>query len=348
DKVVIIQGKNDVKRSSPGELVLGAGGEVVVDEPDDGGDFELGSLEDYLADAEEWKARLEQVREWLGKLSGDGAGDDGPPGETFQERLARQVAEKGYANVIAERLVAVAPAFEVHEIIADGVASGSLPGDLIDIRVSNFSTSPALSAKPLRMTMASQSGALNAEFALGGRTAAPSDNVVRFSLTGLSTESIASSLAKGGEAPLSGGTLDLSLDGTWAEQGVGFLDLPLAVTLHGVTVDLPGGAQTVDGVTLTFHISGPIDDPTITFDDDALTDALVEGAKAQLNDEVDRRTEELEGEIDAKKSELQAELDAKKAEAEAELEDELKGKLGGLLGGSLFGGKQNDGDDDGD
>lgn len=329
DRVVVVQGKNNVVRSSPGILV-GPQPEP-VDEPDDAPTQTGagGSLEDYLSDAEEWKERLDQVRDWLDKLSSDEDGDGGHEGETLEERLAREVAEGGYANVIAEHLTQVAPAFMVHEIIADGLDSTYLPGDLLDVRVTNFSTAPELSDDPLRMTMKSQSGAFDAEFALGGSTAAPSDNVVRFSLAGLEVDRIAKSLAKDGKALLQGGTLDLSMDGAWAEQGVGFLDLPLAVTLRGVTVDLPGGSRVVDGVTLMFQISGPIDDPSIAFDDGAFTELLLAGARAQVDEEIDRRKDELQGELDAKK---------------AEAEEELKTKAKGLLGG-LFGDKD-DGDDD--
>jgi len=340
DRVVVIQGKNNVLRSSPGILVGAQPGPV--DEPDDAPTQTGagGSLDDYLSDAEEWKERLDQVREWLDKLSSDEDGDGGHEGETLEERLAREVAEGGYANVFAEHLTQVAPAFMVHEIIADGLDSTYLPGDLLDVRVTNFSTAPALSDDPLRMTMQSQSGAFDAEFALGGSAAAPGDNVVRFSLAGLAVDSIASSLAKDGKAPLQGGTLDLSMDGSWAEQGVGFLDLPLAVTLRGVTVDLPGGSRVVDGVTLMFQISGPIDDPSISFDDGAFTELLLAGARAQVDEEIDRRKDELQGELDAKQAELQGELDAKQAEAE----DELKSKAKGLLGG-LFGDDDDGGDD---
>lgn len=374
DRVVVIQGKNDVRRASPGELF----GKVIeaAQLADDAGQAGPGrSLDEYLADAKEWKQRLRQLREWLDKLSADDDGEGGSGAETLEERLAREIAEKGYANVIAENLRREAPAFVVHEIIADGLSSSRLPGDLLDIRVTNLSTAPELSAEPLRLTMRSRSGALQVEIALGGRSAAPDDNVVRFSLSGLPVESIAGSLARGGKSPLSGGTLDISLDGTWASEGVGFLDLPLSVTLRGVTVALPGGARTVDGVTLLFQISGPIDDPTITFDDGALTDALLAGARAQIEGEFERRKDELQSEIDSREAELQAEIDARKAEAQAKLdaklggflgdvdgqpadadpldqakkkaEKELKSKAKGVLGG-LFGGKKKKDDDDGD
>jgi uncharacterized protein (TIGR03546 family) len=372
DRVVVIQGLNDVQRDSPGELFVTEEDEEPAAEEDDSGARVPGrNLDEYLADAEQWKQRLDQLRDWIDKLAPDATAEGGTGDESFEQRLAREVAAKGYAGVIATHLVREAPAFVVHELIAEGLSSSHLPDDPIDIRVTNISSAPELSDKPLRMTLRSQSGKLDVEIALGGRSAGADDNVVRFRLSGLPVERVAGSLARDGAAPLQGGTLDISLDGTWAKEGVGYLDLPLLVTLHDVTVELPGGPRTVDGVTLSFHISGPIDDPSIRFDDDSLQDTLIAGIRADLEGEFDRRKQELQDEADAKRAELeaasQAKLDDKlagllgedsqqldpdadtveqlKKQLEAKAKKDLEEKAKGLLGG-LFGGKQKDDGDD--
>jgi len=332
DRLVVLQGRHDVKRQSPGVLFANDHG---PDEADEEPDIRVPGrhLGAYLADAEQWKQRLDQLRGWLDDLTPDGSGDGsraGPGDESFEQRLAREVAEQGYARMRAGHLVREAPGFVVHELIADGLSSSHLPDDPIDVRVTNISSAPELSDEPLRMTLRSRSGQFDVEIALGGPSASAADNVVRFHLSGLPVERVSESLAVDGDAPIKGGTLDISLDGTWAQAGVGHLDLPLLVTLNGVTVGLPGGPRTVDGVTLTFHVSGPIDDPTVRFDADSLTDSLLAGARDEVEGEIDRRTQELKDEIDSRRDELKAKSQA---------------KLGKMLG-DLFAGKQKD--DDGD
>ncbi len=325
DRLVIVDGATGARRTSPGSLVgpapepdLGPTAEEVAQ-----GDSK--SLEDYLADAELWKNRLAQVREWLDTLS-SGEGVEQETEESFEERLAREVAAKGYAAVSARHLLTDAPTLLIREIIAGGVRSEQMPGELLDIRLANVSTQPSLVDQPARMSIVAQSGRLDVDVGLGGASAEPADNTLKFILKGVASETVAGSLQVDGKPALSKGTLDFSLNGTWIGGRVGELDLPLDVTLHGVTVALPSGARKLDGLTLPFGLRGPLDNPRISFDDDAMADALLAGVKAELTAEVDKK---------------KAELEAKKDEKLDEVKDELDDKIGDALGG-LFGDDKDD------
>lgn len=360
DKLLIIDGLQGAPRSERGELVgerRPASQAPAAGEAEQG--IDSGTIREYFEDAGKLEQRLAQVREWLETLSDEGEGDPDQvgavPGETLAQRLAREVELLGYGRVRAKGLRSDAPALLIRELLAEGVATVGLGDELVDVKGSFLSTDPALVKEPAQLSVRSRAGTLNLQLGLGGQEAQPADNVVRFQLRGLSGDTVGAMLAKG---KLSGGTLDVDLDGTWDGGRVGMLDLPLNVTLRGVIVDIVGGPRQVDELVLPFGIRGPLDNPRISFEGDALTDALMASAKAELQGHVDDAKAKLddaksqaEAEVAAQQAAVaakQAELAAKQKEAEdkakAALEAEkkkAKDKLGGALGGLLGG------DDDG-
>ena len=102
-----------------------------------------------------------------------------------------------------------------------------------------------------------------------------------------------------------------------------FVDLPLMVTLKDTTLSLAGRTATkIDQLVIPIGVRGPIDDPRITVDDPALTDALVKAGASEL-------AAELQGKINEELKEAGIELPG-------ELDDvgaAIKKGLGDLLGG---------------
>jgi len=336
DRLVVVDGASGAARAQPGQLIGPPPEPPPPPAPKAG--LPEKSLDEYLADAKQWKQRLSQLREWLDGFSKPEPGEAGEGGaaeseESLSDRLAREVAAKGWAHVAAERLVHDAPALLIREMVAEGLASTQVDG-LVDLRLTNLSTQPALVPEAPRLSLRSQDGRLDVDIALGGASAAAADNTLRFVLNGVPTAAVAGSLRAGDSAVLSGGTLDFSLDGQWLGGEVGQVDLPLAITLRGVTVALPSGARRVDQLTLPFGLRGPLDNPAISFDDDALQAALLSSAKAEVQAVVDQKTAEAEALAAQKKAELEAQAAAAAQEAGAKAEDEISDALGGLFGGS--------------
>jgi uncharacterized protein (TIGR03546 family) len=333
DRVVVSEARHGAPRASPGVL-LGPEPEP-PDPPEAEGDER--SLEDYVKDAEVWRERLQQVRDWLDGLAGDDRGEggdggdsdgDGVPDETLAERLEREAAASGYASVVASHLIEGAPTFAIGELLAEGLVSSALPDETLDVRASNLSTQPSLAAGAPRLQVDSRSGALKVDVGLGGLSSAPAANRVLFRLTGFPVDRIAGSLEVDGTPPLSGGTLDLVLDGNWSAGRVGWLDLPLTVALHDTTLQLGGKAQAVKAFTLPLGLRGPIDDPRISIDDDQLVQSLKAAGAAELSRRVDEKQDELKSEAEQK---VQDKLDEA---IDEKLGDKAKDALGGLLGGS--------------
>ena len=332
DRIVVVDGRSGTARATPGVLV-GPAPEPAGDEaPEPKPGVDEKSLEDYLADAEVWKERLAQVREWMETFAGDE--EDADPAaeeESLRDRLEREIAAKGYAAVLSRDLVRDAPSLLIREVVAEGLQSAQLDG-LVDVRLLNLSTQPALVDEATRLTLQSEDGRLDVDVALGGASAAATDNTLRFALLGVATESVAGSLEVSGEPVIAGGSIDFVLDGQWAGGQVGQLDLPLDVTLNGVTVALPTGARRVDQLTLPFGLRGPLDDPRVSFDDDALQQALLAGVEAEIQAVVDDTTAQLEAEAAAKQAELDAKADEALDDAKGKLDEEVSDALGGLFG----------------
>lgn len=358
DRVVVVDGANGAPRQNPGEL-LGDADEDDDDQGsgpgaggggDDGEDDDLFDI--YVKEGAKWQERLEQLQEWLEAL-GEGEAD-GPPDETLEERLEREIEELGYAGVRASHLLGEAPLLVVREVLAEGVVSTSLPGELLDIRILNLSTDPELVEGAPRLVIRSRSGALDLDVALGGPARPASENTLRLAWTGLSTDAVAARLSDSLAERLAGGTLDLSLDGRWQDNVIGRLDLPLTVTLRDVQLEVSGSQRAFSRLELPLALSGSLADLHVELDDDDLQQALRDGLEGELRSELDRRKQEAEDELrdklsDKLEEELGGGLDPD-ADAQEQLEAQAKQKLkekaaeevGGLLGG-LFG----DDDDDG-
>ncbi|MDG2148845.1 MAG: hypothetical protein P8N09_04900 [Planctomycetota bacterium] len=331
DRLVIVDGATGAARSSPGVLTAPVPEPAPHAKKGNGGLKEAGkNLDEYLANAKEWKDRLAQVQEWLDTLSPDDGGDGGDggavKGESLRDRLEREVAAKGYAGVSADHLVHESPSLLIRELVAGGVRCDQLDGEPLDIRIENISTQPSLVLEPARLTVVAQDGTLDVDIGLGGAAANPAANRLKFVLKGVPAESLSGSLEVDGKPVLSDGTIDVSLDGHWAGGEVGQLDLPLDVTLHGVTVRTPMGGRAFEKLTLPFGLRGPMDNPQVSFDGDALHEAIMAGAAAQLDAAVDAKTAEARGALEDKANEHLK-------DAQSQLGDGIGDALGGLFGG---------------
>jgi len=292
------------------------------------------TVEDWMKDAEKWKERLAQARDWLKKLTAR-------PKDPVA--LEQEIREAGYARVIARHLIEGAPSFLLRELRLDGVRAAQLPGEVLDIHGSNLSTDPALVKEPPKLTIRSRSGTLKFDASLteGGTTP-----VTDLSMQGLSVDTIAGRLRAPGGPPVRGGTLGFELRGKLIPDARdGFrLDLPMLVHLQGTTLNLAGAAPTpVEKLTLPLGVSGPLTGPKVTLDAQALANALTAAGKAELAKLVNEQAGKLGGEAGkaaagllqgAKTPEQIAEEAKKKIDEEAKKQmEELKKKLPIPFGG---------------
>jgi hypothetical protein len=326
DRVVIREATSGEPRIVPGTRVGPTPPEPEQPPPVEG----TKSLDDYLKDAGVWKQRLSQAQRWLERLSGPGedatAGAQAPEAaggttETLEERLRRQIEERGYHNVKAEHLVRQSPTFTVTELVAEQVKAAQLPEETLNIVGRHLSTHPALLNETPELEIISSANKLGFSTRLGQFSAVPTNNTLSVHYHGLPTETVAGQLKLAGEQPLRGGTIDLDARGTWSTAAGASVNLPLRATLHQVTLAVAGMQPTeVETLEIPIGIEGPLDRPRIRIDDQGMAKALARAG------------------VQRAKTELQS-----KAEAELKKQagDQL-GEQGSQMLRGILGGKKND------
>ncbi len=262
------------------------------------------TLEEYIQQAEVWRERLAQVRQWVERMSGpEEAVEDDPAKrrETLRERLERQVAERGYANVRATHLVKGAPTFMVYRLDAEQVRAAQLNGATVDIRGRNLSTHPHLADEPPSVLIESSDDRLRAFVSLDHAVSADTTSTLEFFFLGLDTDTIVRQFL--GDRVIRGGTMDLFASGNYGREGPGWIDLPLRVAMHDPNVSVGGSNRDVSLLEVPIGLRGPLDNLMIMLDDSKLADALVRAGATELarqfDDQVGERIEDvLEGASD--------------------------------------------------
>ena len=273
DRIVVSGGRLSEARRVPGQRVEGAPeARFGIPLPD------AESIEGYLANAQLWRERLAQVKSWLDRLSSpspDAApASDAPAEETWSERLERLAQERGYAALIAERLISDSPTLMVSEFEADSVRASWLPEETLTIRGHNLSTQPWLSDAIAAVEVNSSKDTLGFTVKTGA------ESQVTAHYRGIPAARITEALKK---PLLEGGTVDLALAGTYSTID-GTINVPLDVTLHDTTVQVAGRAVPLDNFTLPVGLSGPLDSPRIKVDADQLGRIAKEAGTQLLKD----------------------------------------------------------------
>ncbi len=326
DRLVASEASTGEARATPGVLVRPR-----PEPPEKTGEGK--TLEDYLEQAEKWKGRLEQAREWLEKVNDKKPGDAGtgpgapPEGkrETLRERLAREVAEKGYARVAASHLVDGAPSVLIRELVVEGMTAADAPGEVFDARGENLSTQPWLVEGAPKVSVRSRSGLYEADVTLGSAASGGGNSTLLLARRGIPADRVSSALtggSAGGDQPLlAGGTVDAVIEGAFRPD---WIDLPLNVLVKNSTITLPGaGSAAVSELRLPIGVKGPMDAPGLNIDAQAWSTALAQAGATQLANKVRGRVEE----------EVQQEVDRAREKVEEKIGDEVKERLGGLLPG---------------
>jgi uncharacterized protein (TIGR03546 family) len=331
-KLVVHEARSGAPRATPGERFTPP---AEPEPPADGpglGDY---SIEEVIENYQLWEERLKQVRRWIEDLSPQRPDAKAPTEgelETLSERLAREVREKGWFGVKQGDLVDEAPTFLLSELSVQGLALAALPEQVFDLQGRALSTQPWLVDGAPRVELASRDGRIRIVLDLAPASRAGGNGAIAMSWKGLSVDAVMAQLKLGGKAPLSGGTLDLTIDGAWDQGRIGVVDLPLVATFHDTVLAIEGLKPTpLDALELQVGLKGPIDSPSIRFEPSSLTEALKKAGKAELARQVQSRLKDELG-VD-----VPVDTGAAGEVLEKELEkaagDQTKGLLDKVLGG---------------
>ncbi len=245
------------------------------------------AIEDYLRNAAAWKERLAQARRWLAQLETASAHGYAPEdGEQSSARQRLEAAAHGYAQIKATHLVESAPTLLVSRLEITDLTVDALPGERFRFTGRNLSTTPALVAEPFALSLAADSGAIRGTVQLAGRTGGA--NLLELQWQGLPAEKLSRQIAVKGEPVFAGGTLDLRFAGALDPRDA-TINVPVRITLHDTTLHLGGRTQPVRELSLPFTLTGPLDNPAIRIESQALGRALAQAGAGRLLDETGER-----------------------------------------------------------
>lgn len=322
DRVEIVEAVHGMKRAKPGELVGDPPEPSPTPSESNGGK----TLDNYLNNAETWKQRLGQVKRWLDKTSGSGAqqatskaktATAQPQEESLEEWLNREIQAKGYAHVAASHLIQGSPSLQIDLLNAARVTTALFPEETLTLQARALSTEPHLVARGPGLTLTSSGGTIDLALTLDGASAQGGPNRVKLALTDLSAAGLGGQLAQKGA--LSGGAVDVTLDGEIQDRGGAWVDLPVGVTVKNAQIKFSGQDLPIKRLDVPIRLRGPLDNPAIIVNEKRLSDSLAKAAQGAL------------------KSKAKA---MAKKKLKNKLNDKLGGKADGLLdglGGKLFG-----------
>lgn len=255
------------------------------------------NIEEYLKNAQVWRERLAQAKQWLDKVSGPSAPTKGvapAADESLETRLRRLAAEQGYIRVKATHLIEGAPTFLVTELQAAQVKVSQLPGEVLEVTARNLSTQPSLTRGAPEIALKSASDRLGFNAKFSGLAATGGDNALAFHYRGLAVDSVMQDLKVSGGTVLSGGTIDLAATGRYLAAD-GSIDLPVEATLKNTTLTVGGRATKVSSFTLPIGITGSLANPKIKVDSKALGNLVLKAGTDALKDKATEKLKESIG-----------------------------------------------------
>jgi hypothetical protein len=267
DRIVVDVAASGVARETPGRRT------DTAPAPQEGGEAPAEgyeTIDDYLNEARVWRDRLAQLRSWLEKIA---PSDKPPKDEKLEEKLRRQIRERGYAWASADHLVRGAPTLLISELRIERLQALQVGGKQLNIVGTNLSTHPHLSPGPPHLTVRAADDTILFEVGPG--------MALSCAIRGIQGDAIGGALKA---APVSGGTVDLAAKGRWEGAGTGGVDLALDAVLLGTTLKVPGSGEPrrIERLQLPLAVKGTLDDPRVLLRDEDLAKALVAAGQKEL------------------------------------------------------------------
>ncbi|HLS27578.1 MAG TPA: hypothetical protein VK041_02945 [Opitutales bacterium] len=295
ENLQIIDAATGEKRQLPGVLTRSLP-EPPPEEPGEGK-----SLDDYIQEAKKWRERLNQLAEWVEKVSGPEKEPEEEITPESEEERQRRILQDGYRRAVASHLIEKSPTLLISYASAEKMRMTQFPDETVDVIAENFSTHPRLVEEPPRIMIRSSEDSFLVDADLAGLSGRSAANSLEFVYLGLPVDQVADGLKFSGQTPIQGGTIDLRSRGTWQ---ISNLNLPIEVTLRNTQLSIPEiGDTAIEELLLPIGIGGSLRSPRIGFTNEDFTDALAKAGKAELSRRLQSETDKLRGKIEEKAEE---------------------------------------------
>ncbi len=291
DEILVSDIKFDQKRDTPGQVIekpqqeSSSSGQTDSDVDN----VDLGTLDKYFENAKKIKEWIAKIRRWIPKSEIDA---EPTTPQRYLDYLTAKSAQSPTVKMLAKKIIADKVELDINQF------------GLSTITVANVSNAPAAAGLPIEMDIQSQSGGAHVKL-IWHFESDEEPGKISGMFEGIDMALMQSELNRSNAVQFSGGKASGTIEGRLTRDRV---DLALNVNIK----DMQAGAgekglfgldqktsaevlKVMDNLDLTIQIVGPVTEPRIAFDSEALsktfTDKLKQAGKARLAEEVNKQLE---------------------------------------------------------
>ena len=283
------EARSGMPRTSPGQLTGPFIGPVAITAPTSD---EVGN---YLEDAAAWVDRLRQVqallKRWGGVIPEGSEAEPAIDSPSYRAWLDEQIAQSGYTGLSFAPIEEGYWSALAEKVSVDSIRIAALADKNLTVLAENLASNPKQIAVSPRIEVTSDDESIGVLIQLDELSAAGA-NRLELSFDSLDAQSTLSTLKLAIAKRVSGGQIDLRLDGEFRYAGEGELNLDLLATLRDSELIIKRRKLRVANFEVPVKVRGSFAAPKVEVNNKALEDQLKGVAEGALKDEAKSRVED--------------------------------------------------------
>ena len=289
DEVTAQQASSGMPRTQPGELVGPLIVPTAITAPS------ADEVGNYLEEAELWLERLKQVQAWLKRW--EGRIPDGPQTKpelgspSYEDWLKEQIAQSGYTGLSFAAIEDRYWSALARTVSVDSIHISAIDDKNLTLLAQNLGSDPELQEISPRIEVSSDDESVNMLVQLDELSGVGA-NRIELSFEGLDAQSTLSSLKPSIAKRVTGGQINLNVNGAFRYADEGELNLDMLATLRDSELVIQRRNVPVSEFKVPVFVQGSFKAPKIRVDNKALEDQLKHIATDALKDEAKSKVEE--------------------------------------------------------
>lgn len=263
------------------------------------------ALWEIFVEGRRWQARLAELQGWLERWERSAAPAPRPEDPGYEAWLEGQLAAAGYGVAVHSPIATAYWGLDLRKAELENLRLAALGDQAVSLSLAAIGDLPLREGRAPKLSLRSEAFDFGLELTLRALAGAE-PHALRGQLRGLPLEAALAQLQPTLRSKVSGGTVDLRLEGTFDHRAGGALALEGFAELRGVSLTVGQRAVPVETLRIPATFQGTLTQPRLVVDREALETQL----KALAGDAV-------------------------KAEAQETLERAVRKKLGGQLKGLI-------------
>ncbi len=263
------------------------------------------ALWEIFVEGRRWQARLAELQGWLERWERSAAPAPRPEDPGYEAWLEAQLAAAGYGVAVHSPIATAYWGLDLRKAELENLRLAALGDQAVSLSLAAIGDLPLREGRAPKLSLRSEAFDFGLELTLCALAGAE-PHALRGQLRGVPLEAALAQLQPTLRSKVSGGTVDLRLEGTFDHRAGGALALEGFAELRGASLTVGQRAVPVEILRIPATFQGTLTRPRLVVDRDALESQL----KALAGDAV-------------------------KAEAQETLERAVRKKLGGKLKGLI-------------